>query len=312
MPFSFVEGVRKMGDLYKSRLNNSLHHSSYRPGDRVVLEVRFPAGDKTYCYDADPGIYYPGDKVFVKIKDGYKDVTVVKAYYFDNHDYPFYTLPLKSIAGRANDTDYSYSSSTKGKVPEKTNDTKAIDILTSEILSNKDDRVQEEAAPEKTQYRSYESNEKPKSNKLLIALIIVAIIGVLQGPTWYRNYLDSQPLYNTDLVGMWESEYGSQEIDFKSDHSAEIKGSDYLSGKWEISSETDQTIRLRYFVTDYQLDLYNEEFSYEMDGYIATKDDVLEWETEYNEELPPEGVYRFKRSTNRLIYSDWDYYLEKR
>lgn len=111
---------------------------------------------------------------------------------------------------------------------------------------------------------------------------------------------------------MWESEYGSQEIDFKSDHSAEIKGSDYLSGKWEISSETDQTIRLRYFVTDYQLDLYNEEFSYEMDGYIATKDDVLEWETEYNEELPPEGVYRFKRSTNRLIYSDWDYYLEKR
>ena len=98
-----------MGDLYKSRLNNSLHHSSYRPGDRVVLEVRFPTGDKTYCYDADPGIYYPGDKVFVNVNDGYKDVTVVKAYYFDNHEYPFYTLPLKSIAGRANDTDYSYS-----------------------------------------------------------------------------------------------------------------------------------------------------------------------------------------------------------
>ena len=64
MSLGFVEGVRKMGDLYKSRLNNSLHHSSYRPGDRVVLEVRFPAGDKTYCYDADPGIYYPGPDFF--------------------------------------------------------------------------------------------------------------------------------------------------------------------------------------------------------------------------------------------------------
>ena len=301
-----------MSDLYKKRLNNSLYHSSYQPGDRVVLEVLFPQGGKTYCYEADPGIYHPGDKVFVKVNEGYKDVTVYKAYYYGSDDYPFYTLPLKSIEGRANDTDYSYSTRTKCKTPEKTNDAKVRENHTNETLSNNSNRVQKEATPRKAQYQSYESNNKPKSNKLLIALIVIVIVGVLQGPTWYRNYLDSQPLYNADIVGMWKSEYGIQDVYFNSDHSADVKGEEYLTGKWEIASESDHTIRLRYAVTDYQLDLYNEEFSYEMDGYIATKEDVLEWETEYNEDLPPEGVYQFRRSANRLIYLDGDYYLEKR
>ena len=58
------------------------------------------------------------------------------------------------------------------------------------------------------------------------------------------------------------------------------------------------------------------EHAYELlleEGYIASKEDVLEWELEYAEDLPPEGTYKFKRSDNRLIYVDYDdYYLEKR
>ena len=301
-----------MSDLYKKRLSESVYHSSYRQGDRVVLEVQFPQGGKTYCYDADPGTYHPGDKVFVKVKEGYKDVTVYQAYYYDSDDYPFYSLPLKNIEGRANDTDYSYSTRTKGKSEEKLSNTKTRDNYLTEAPLQNDDHIQREVEKEKAHYYGNKSNDKPRSNKLLIALIVIAIVGVLQGPTWYRNYLDSQPLYNADIVGMWKSEYGIQDIDFNSDHTAYVHGEDYLTGKWEIASDSDQTIQLHYYVTDDQLDLYNEEFSYEMDGYIATKEDVLEWETEYNEDLPPDGVYQFRRSANRLIYLDGDYYLEKR
>lgn len=304
-----------MSDLYKKRLNDSLYHSSYSPGDRVVLEVRFTQGGKTYCYDAAPGVYYPGDKVFVKVNEGYKDVTVYKAYYYDSADYPFDTLPLKSIEGLADDTEYIYSTRTKDKPAEKSNviKTKSNNEYITENFSYNCDHACNEGATETAQYNSSSSyNDKPKSRKILIAFIIIAIVGVLQGPTWYRNYLDSQPLYNADIAGTWKSEYGIQEIDFNSDHSAKVKGEDYFIGKWEIVSESDQTINLHYIVSEHQLDLYNEKFSCEMDGYIATKEDVLEWETEYYDDLPPEGIYQFRRSTNQLIHLDGDYYLEKR
>lgn len=309
-----------MSDLYKKRLNEAPYHSTYQPGDRVVLEVRFPQGGKTYCYDAPPGIYYPGDKVFVKVSEGYKDVTVYKAYYYESADYPFYTLPLKSIEGRADDTNYARTTRIKYKTAEKTHDTdskndnRKEENRTTETLSKLDNPVYKEGTSVKAgSYNSYRSSEKSKSRKYLIALIIIAIVGILQGPTWYRNYIDSKPLYNSDIVGTWKSEYGMQEVVFSSDHSAKVKGEDYLTGKWEIVSESQQTIRLHYIVTDSQLDQYNEEYYYDMDGYIATKEDVLEWEMEYADDLPPEGIYTFKRSNNRLICNDYyDYYLEKR
>ena len=309
-------------------------HSDYRPGDKVVLQVVFSKGGKIYCYTANSGRYYSGEKMLVWTDGKYTPVTIVMVHYFYPEDYPFTQLRLKK-AIRMEDQSKNKSSSTrktyaKAKKPEK----KKPDWLLEEdeeeaYQSNlyKNTSVERSSQTAEANYKSstarsegsnnyYGSSsnaDKPKSHKFLIALIIIAAIGLFQGPTWYENYLNSKPLYNSDIVGTWTSEYGMRNVVFSSDHSAKVRGEDYLTGKWEIASESQQTIRLHYTVTDSQLDQYNEDFYYDMDGYIATKEDVLEWELEYADDLPPEGTYRFKRSDNRLINTDYDdYYLEKR
>ena len=331
-----------MSSKYLELLLSSDSHSDYRPGDKVVLQVVFSRGGKIYCYTADSGKYYSGEKMLVWTDGKYTPVTIVMVHYFYPEDYPFTQLRLKKAIRKEdrtkrtayNSTKVAATTKSKAKKPEK----KKPDWLLEE---NEEDAYKStlyrnsptikssltvksnESANNSISYTrpvgstnsqiSSDSTYKPKSHKMLIALIIIAAIGLFQGPTWYSNYLDKKPLYNSDVVGTWEPEYGAQDVVFSSDHSVNVRGEDYLTGKWEITSESQQTIRLYYIVTDSQLDKYNEDFYYEMEGYIASKEDVLEWELEYAEDLPPEGTYKFKRSDNRLIYVDYDdYYLEKR
>lgn len=300
----------------------------------MVLQVVFSKGGKIYCYTADSGRYYSGEKMLVWTDGKYTPVTIVMVHYFYPEDYPFTQLRLKKAVRMEDQSKNKGSSTRKTNAKAKKTEKKKPDWLLEEdeeeaYQSNLYKNTSAERSSQTADARYYPSTtgskgsnnyfgsssntDKPKSHKFLIALIIIAAIGLFQGPTWYENYINSKPLYNSDIVGTWTSEYGMRDVVFSSDHSAKVRGEDYLTGKWEIASESQQTIRLHYTVTDSQLDQYNEDFYYEMDGYIATKEDVLEWEMEYADDLPPEGTYWFKRSDNRLINSDYDdYYLEKR
>lgn len=84
-----------MSDAYKSLLNNADSHETYCPGDKVVLEVQFASGGKTYLYTAESDQYNPGTPMLVVVDDSYKVVTVVNVYYFNASTYPFYTTQLK-------------------------------------------------------------------------------------------------------------------------------------------------------------------------------------------------------------------------
>lgn len=294
-----------MSDIYKKKLHQSNYHNAYKPGDKVVLEVRFSSDGKTYCYDAESESYYPGDKVLVKVAEGFKDVTVYSAYYYDPEDYPFTTLPLKRIEARLQQKNRSYSTNANGRSYQ----TIKSEALPPAVKKNPEKQQPSEVETTQYNYRSQASPNKPGPNKILIAFVVLAIIGILQGPTWYKNYVDSQPLDKSEIIGTW---HNYEDVHFKDDYTFTVDTVHYLTGKWEIVSNTDNLIQLRYYVTDSQLDSYNDEYQYEMDGYIATKEDVLEWETEACAyEIPPEGVYRYKRSDKRLIITDdyIDYYL---
>ena len=294
-----------MSDLYKQKIHQSKYHNVYKQGDKVVVVVHFSNGGKTYCYDADPGRYFPGDKVLVKVDEGYKDVTVDAAYYYNPEDYPFTSFPLKRIEARLRQDNYTAWPKTTSKSSNKDktisrNETKAIDV-SGDI-----------SAIEHHDYASQSYNVKTGINKKLIVLAIIVIIGILQGPTWYRNHVDSKPLDKSEIIGTW---HGYENVHFRDDNTFTVDTVYFLTGEWEIVNKDENFIKLNYYVTENQLDSYNEEYQYEMDGYLATKEDVLEWEEEAcASEIPPEGIYKFKRSDNRLILVDdyGDYYLYRK
>ena len=311
-------------DIYKQLLNNSLSHPEYTPGDKVVLEVRFSGRGKTYCYTADSGIYMPGEKMLVKVDDSYKPVTIVNVHYFYPNNYPFNTLQIKK-AVRA-DSDYTPVKATAKKTAKK--HVKEERKLPDWLLEG-DDEIYETPAITKTpkapaenkSYPSYQpkttsaasygsrysssyDSSQSKSKKWLIILAIIFAIGIFQGPTWYRNYVNSKPLVNNEILGHWN---GYNDIEFYRDGTFKSAYMQFLTGKWEVQSAGDNTIRLWYCVTPAQAEAYNNEFYYDLEGDTANREDILEWELdELDGDIPPEGIYRFMRKENRLEYIEDD------
>lgn len=139
-------------------------------------------------------------------------------------------------------------------------------------------------------------------------IIVAAILAIIFYPSIKEKYTNSSPLDINEIIGKW----GADEIYFDSDFTADVSGSDYLTGNWEIVSEDQKTIRLWYTATDEQVYRYTQDHLEEMEGYEATKEDVLEWELEYDPSVPPEGIYRFDRNEQRLYCDEYDYGMQKK
>ena len=92
------------GEAFAKVLREHPPRRSRKPGDIVILEVRFGLSANTYCYISKDDIYSPGDLVEVKVQGQSKVVTVESVGYYSEKEYPFKDLHLNTIVGPAKGT----------------------------------------------------------------------------------------------------------------------------------------------------------------------------------------------------------------
>ena len=154
--------------------------------------------------------------------------------------------------------------------------------------------------------------EERKKWKLLL-ITFIAILAYISFPLIFGEDVDSKPLGESELLGKWG------DFTFNSDNTVSAPDDRYFTINWEVSNSANNEVRIRYSVSDYQLDLYKEEIFMEYideyeDGYWPTKEDLLYEirEEEGSLEAPYEGLYKFNRTEHTLTHVDDDMYvLEK-
>lgn len=97
-------GILTRGEAFAKVLREHPPRRVYKPGDIVILEVRFGLNTKTYCYISKDDIYSPGDLVEVRVQGELKVVTVESVGYYSEAEYPFRDLQLNTIVGPADGT----------------------------------------------------------------------------------------------------------------------------------------------------------------------------------------------------------------
>ena len=93
--------VMTRGEAFSKLLREHPPRRERKPGDIVILEVRFGLNANTYCYISKDDIYSPGDLVEVRVQGENKVVTVESTGYYSEEEYPFKDLKLNTIIGPA-------------------------------------------------------------------------------------------------------------------------------------------------------------------------------------------------------------------
>ena len=308
-----------MGNIYQELLHSAASHNYYNYGDRVVLEVCFANSYKTYCYSAPSGEYEPGQLALVWTDNGLVPVTIERAHYFSESEYPYKSVKLKSIENVIDENEWVDD----WKEKPKTRTVSSQKVIAEKKLDKKPETerlAQQSSNNESINKSDFSPKQSEHNNPLKAIFIIVLIIGVFLGPGWYEEYstykINSQQLIPSEITGKWT------DASFNKNNTMDVSF-EYVTGKWEIVSSEQNLLRISYFITDEQLARFTDEYVNEvygtdeyyeyLEGYAPDRTWVMDVAEElYYDSIPPTGIYEYKRSENRLVYSENpDYYLKK-
>ena len=156
------------------------------------------------------------------------------------------------------------------------------------------------------------NGKKSKVPRVVFILLLIAIFVVVDYPSWNRYRINSQTLNPSEILGQWDG------VTFNSDYTADILDCEYVTGKWEIVSDNQNTIRLYYDATDEQVEQYYKDriepnIDDYTDGFYPTSADIVEELMDSGDyEMPEDGMYHYERANNRLVNSsDEESFIER-
>ena len=128
----------------------------------------------------------------------------------------------------------------------------------------------------------------------MLIIVIIIIIAVLFGPSYYRKYVNNKTIQQSDIVGEWSGSI--PDINLESDGSVIPLGSSAFHGDWEIINADSQLVRINLYMTD-------SDYETALDMYGGWEDAYPTNEELYDmvfEDLFKEKVFRYIRTEDKL------------